>query len=236
MQVPMNLARREWLLAAIALATVTVRPAAAQGLAGLSSGDATAGLRAALERGTGFAIDSLGKFDGYWNNPKVRIPLPAWIERGESALRLAGRGKDIDALKLGVNRAAEQAVPLARPIVVSAVREMSVQDAKAILTGGDDSVTRFFADKTRAPLTERFLPIVTEVTGKIGLAQQYNALAARGEQLGLVRGDDVRVERHVTTRALDGLYLLIAEEERRIRSDPVGTGSAILQKVFGTLR
>lgn len=207
----------------------------AQGLAALSQRDATAGLRAALERGSNIAVDLLGRNDGFWANERVRIPLPDWIRRGESALKLMGRGRDVDELKLGINRAAEQAVPEARALLVNAVKTISVQDAKGILGGGSDSVTRFFAERTRAPLGEKFLPIVGRVTEKIGLARQYNALAAQGESLGVVKPEQARVERYVTGKALDGLYLMIGEEEKKIRQDPVGAGSEILKKVFGAL-
>jgi hypothetical protein len=226
--------RRVTLQVVVAAAAVfAARRATALSFADLTQADATAGLKTALERGATVAVDLLGKTDGFWANDRVRIPLPDWLQRGERALKLMGYGRDIDALKLGVNRAAEQAVPEGKTLLVNAVKSMSVADAKKILAGGDTAITEFFAAKTRAPLTERFLPIVTKVTSRIGLAQQYNSLAAQGEKFGVVSGDQVRVERHVTAKALDGLYFMIGEEEKRIRQDPVGTGSDILRKVFG---
>jgi hypothetical protein len=226
--------RRRLLQAGSALALLALAARAqAQGLAALTQRDAAAGIRAALERGANIAVDLLGRPDGFWGNELVRIPLPDWIRRGESALKLLGRGRDVDELKVGINRAAEQAVPEARTLLVNAVKTMSVQDAKGIVGGGDDSVTRFFADRTRKPLGERFLPIVTRVTDKIGLAQQYNQLARQGESLGVVKPDQARVERYVTGKSLDGLYLMIGEEEKKIRQDPVSAGSEILRKVFG---
>jgi hypothetical protein len=113
---------------------------------------------------------------------------------------------------------------------------MSVEDARRVITGGDGSVTRFFADKTRAPLAVKFLPIVTRATERVDLADKYNAVAAKAAGLGLVDKDDANIQQYVTGKALDGLYLVIGEEERKIRQDPVGTGSAILKKVFGSLR
>ena len=233
-------ARRRALLAALASAAagpalLAWRPALAQ-LAGLSEADASAGLKAALELGANAAVKLLGRTDGFWGNDKLRIPLPDWLRRSETALKLAGRGKDVEAMKLGINRAAEQAVPQAQSLLIDAVKSMSVTDAKAILTGGDDSVTRFFADKTRAPLTQRFLPIVTQTTEKIGLAQQYNALVDQAGKMGLGGSGIVRLENYVTEKALDGLYTVIGEEERKIRRDPVGAGSAIVSKVFGALK
>jgi hypothetical protein len=147
-----------------------------------------------------------------------------------------GRGKDVDDLKLGVNRAAEQAVPQAKALLVGAVRNMTVTDAKGILRGGEDSVTKFFAEKTRGPLADRFVPIVTQVTDRIGLARKYNRLVGQGESLGLVKTGEARIERHVADKALDGLYLMIGEEEKKIRRDPVGAGSDILKRVFGALK
>lgn len=212
------------------------RPSQAQGLASLTQRDATAGVRAALERGANIAVDLLGRTDGFWGNDLVRIPLPDWIKRAESALKLLGRGRDVEELKIGVNRAAEQAVPEARTLLVNAVKTMSVQDAKGILAGGDDSVTRFFADKTRKPLNEKFLPIVSRVTDRIGLARQYNQLAAQGQSMGVVKPEQARIEQYVTGKALDGLYLVIGQEEKKIRQDPIGAGSDILKKVFGALK
>ena len=210
--------------------------ARAQGLLShLTERDATAGLRAALERGAGVAVSLLGKADGFWANEKVRIELPEWLRKGEHAMRMFGFGKDLDDLHLGINRAAEQAVPAALPLLVNAVRAMTVQDAKGILTGGDDSVTRFFESHTRDPLHERFLPIVSGVTQKIGLARRYNKLVDRAATFGLVEPGDSKVEPYATTKALDGLFVVIGDEEKKIRADPVGTGSAILKKVFGAL-
>ena len=211
------------------------REAQAQ-LAALTDGDAAAGLKGALESGATTAVQLLGRPDGFWGNDKLRISLPDWLRRSEKMLKLAGFGKDIDALKLGVNRAAEQAVPQAQELLVNAVKSMTVTDAKSILTGGDDSVTKFFATKTRAPLSERFLPIVRQTTERIGLAQQYNGLVDQAGKLGLGGSGVVHIENHVTDKALDGLYFMIGEEERKIRSNPLGASSAIVRKVFGALK
>jgi uncharacterized protein DUF4197 len=228
--------RRQLIVATGAIALLAMARAHAENmLSQLSQGDASAGVRAALERGAGFAVDSLGKTDGFWGNDKVRIPLPDWLQKGEKGLRMIGRGKDVDDLHVGINRAAEQAVPAARPLLINAVHTMSVQDAKGILTGGDDSVTKFFETHTRAPLHERFLPIVSSVTEKIGLAKRYDQLVERAGSFGLVKPDESKIEPYVTGKGLDGLFVMIGDEERKIRADPVGTGSAILKKVFGSL-
>jgi len=198
--------------------------------------DAASGIRAALERGASAAVQLLGRPDGFLGNPKVRIPLPGFLEEAAKLLRFTGQQHRVDELVTAMNRAAEAAVPEARTLLVNAVRSMSVDDGRRILTGGDDAATRFFADKTRAPLTTRFLPIVTKATQKVALAEKYNAVVGKASGLGLVRKEDANLQQYVTGKSLDGLYLIIGEEERKIRNDPVGTGSAILKKVFGSLR
>jgi hypothetical protein len=135
-----------------------------------------------------------------------------------------------------MNRAAEAAVPEAKDLLLGAVKTMSVEDGRRILTGGDNSVTQFFASKTRAALSVKFLPIVTKATEKVSLADKYNALAGKAASTGLMKKDDANIQQYVTGKTLDGLYLMIGEEERKIRKDPIGTGSAILQKVFGSLK
>ncbi len=229
--------RRLLINVTLAIATSLVMPRAALGLAiaDLSDKDADLGLMAALERGIVTAVSLLGKKDGYWANEQVRIPLPDWIRKFERAIKVLGKSKDVEAMKLAVNRAAEQAVPQGKTLLISAVKAMNAQDARTILAGGDKSVTQFFQDKTQLAMGQKFLPIVSGVVSRIGLAQQYNSLAEQIQQTGLVKlpPEQQRVEAHVTKKALDGLYFMIGEEERKIRKDPVGTGSEILKRVFG---
>ena len=205
-------------------------------LAGISNKDASAGLKTALEKGALAAVALLGRTDGFFGNDKVRIPLPGFLQDAAGILKMLGQGKRIDELMLSINRAAEAAVPMGRDLLVSSVRNMSVLDAKNILTGGETSVTNFFAEKTRTPLSSTFLPIVTRATAKVGLANQYNELAGKASGFGLVKKEDANIQQYVTGKALSGLYLIIGDEERKIRQDPIGTGSAILQKVFGALK
>jgi len=224
-------------LALIGLCTLAAqRQAWALSLADLSDRDANQGVKAALEKGALAAVALLGKTDGFLGNPKVRIPLPGLLEDASKLLKLTGQSGRVDELVTAMNRAAEAAVPMGKDLLVNAVKNMSVTDAKNILTGGDDSVTRFFAEKTRQPLGEKFLPVVTQATAKVGLAQAYNRVAGKAAGIGLVKGDDANIERYVTGKTLDGLYTIIGEEERKIRQDPVGTGSAILKKVFGAIK
>jgi hypothetical protein len=203
---------------------------------GLSDSDAAAGLRAALERGAASAVSLLGRSGGFLDNPKVRIPLPGFLNEAAKLAKFTGQQKRVDELVTAMNRAAEAAVPKAKALLTSAIKSMSVADGRKILTGGDDSVTQFFASKTRAPLSVEFLPIVTRETQKVALADKYNALAGKASSIGLVGKDDANLQQYVTGKALDGLYLMIGEEERKIRQDPAGTGSAILKKVFGSLK
>lgn len=204
--------------------------------ADLSELDAASGIRAALERGAVSAVGLLGKADGFMGNPLVRIPLPGFLNEAAKLLKVIGQQQRVDELVTAMNRAAEAAVPEAKTLLVSAVKSMSVDDAKRILSGGDNSVTQFFADKTRVPLGVKFLPIVTKATDKVALADKYNAVAGKASGMGLLKKEDANIQQYVTGKTLDGLYLMIGEEEKKIRQDPIGTGSAILKKVFGSLK
>ena len=199
----------------------------------LDQTEAASGVRAALERGADSAVSLLGKPGGFLDNPQVRIPLPGALKSAASMLRAIGQQQRVDDLVNSMNRAAEQAVPAAKPLLLNAVHAMSVEDAVKIVRGGDTSVTDFFAAKTRTPLGEKFLPIVTAETQKVSLAAKYNAVASKGSTFGLVKPEDANVEQYVTRKALDGLFLMIGQEEKKIRADPVATGSAILKSVFG---
>ena len=218
------------------LVLATYRQAHALSLGDLSPAEAGSGLKTALEKGALMAVALLGKPDGFLGNPKVRIGLPGYLEDASKLLKNFGQGKRIDELVTAINRAAESAVPMGKDLLVGAVRSMNVSDAKNILTGGDTSVTTFFADKTRAPLGIKFLPVVNQATDKVGLAGKYNDFAGKAASFGLVKKEDANLGQYVTGRTLDGLYLIIGEEEKKIRRDPVGSGSAILQKVFGALK
>jgi len=201
--------------------------------AALGEADAASGVREALARGAEAAVRNLGRADGFLGNALVRIPLPGHLADAAKLMRRLGQGKRVDELETAMNRAAEAAVPEARTLLVNTVRQISVEDALRIVRGGDTAVTDFFARKTRAPLGETFLPIVARATEKVDLARKYNRVAGQGVGLGLVKPEDADVQQYVTRKALDGLYLMIGEEEKKIRADPVGTGSAILRKVFG---
>ena len=150
--------------------------------AGISEGDAALGVRAALERGASAAVDLLGRRGGFLDNPKVRIELPGYLKEAAKLLKYTGQQKRVDEFVTTMNRAAEAAVPEAKSLLVGAVKAMSVEDAKRIITGSDTAVTQFFASKTRAPLNQKFLPIVAQATQKVSLAEKYNAVAGKASE------------------------------------------------------
>lgn len=202
----------------------------------LSSKDATGGLKEALVQGVGKAVDSLGRTDGFLGNTQVRIPLPSGVEKASGMLRGLGMGKYADELETAMNRAAESAVTEAKPLLVTAVKNMSVEDARGILQGGDDAATQYFRRSTSEPLTQKFLPVVKKAMAKVRLAEKYDQFAGKAAKFGLVREQDTHLDQYVTRKALDGLYLMIAEEEKSIRADPVGAAGKLARKVFGALR
>jgi hypothetical protein len=220
---------------ALCVALMCVNAAWAQ-LEGFTRSDATAALRTALEQGSDAAVKALGRTDGFLGNPDVRIPLPESAQRTEKLMRRFGMGKYADELIVTLNRAAEQAVPEARQLLVDSVRKMSVRDAKDILTGGDTSATDYFRRTTRTPLHGRFLPIVRAATARVQLAQAYGRYADKAARVGLLREEDADLDEYVTRKALDGLYFAIGEEEKKIRAQPLQATSSIVRKVFGALQ
>lgn len=201
----------------------------------LTQRDAAAGLRAALEKGSQAAVAQLGHEDGFFGDARVKIPLPESLAKAEKLMRRVGLGDRADELVLAMNRAAESAVLEAKPLFVAAVKKMTLQDAKGILTGGDTAGTEYFRRATSEPLHAKFLPIVKRATAKVRLAQKYEAYAEKGARFGLVRQDQAKLEVYVTGRALAGLFLMVGEEEKKIRKDPAGAASGIIKKVFGAL-
>jgi hypothetical protein len=229
---PSRRAINGWLVGAGALSLGLGSPSAAKAFE-LGQADAAMGLRAALERGALAAVGELGRSDGFLGNANVRIPLPGFLREAAKVMRAVGQGDKVDELITAMNRAAEAAVPEGKALIVSAARAITAKDAVGIIKGGDTSVTDFFNRSTRDPLGKRFLPIVAKATERVSLAKQYDALAKRASKLGLMNDKPTDIKTYITGKALDGLYFMIAEEERKIRRDPIGTGSAILRRVFG---
>ncbi len=219
------------LLAGLLLATA----ANALSLADISRRDANGGLKEALTQGAAKAVDVLGRQDGFLGNPKVRIPLPESVQKVEGLMRGLGMGKQADELLTAMNRAAEAAVPQAKVLLVNSIKQMSVEDAKSILSGGEDSATQYFRRTTSGPLAEKFKPVVQKAIARVKLAEKYDQLAGKAAKFGLVREQDAHLENYVTQKALDGLYLMIAEEEKAIRKNPAEAVGKLAKKVFGAL-
>mgnify|MGYP001431569335 FL=1 len=224
------------LTSALLFCVVAASSAGAADPGAVSGRDATTGLRDALIQGAGKAVSTLGTTDGFLGNARVRIPLPPSIKKAERALKMLGMSKQADELVTSMNRAAELAVKEATPVLVDAVTKMSVQDAKGILAGGDHAATDYFRKTTSDALAVRFLPIVRKMTARVQLSSQYDQLAGQAAKLGLVKAEEANIDSYVTRKALDGLFVLIADEEAKIRANPVSAVSSVAKKVFGALR
>jgi hypothetical protein len=218
------------------LALLVISTHAAAGLEDITQTEAVRALRQALDEGSLAAVAKLGVENGFFRNPRVKIPLPPSLQRVERGLRAFGMQREADELVLAMNRAAEAAVPEAKQLLSDAVRRMTVQDAKKILTGGDTAATDYFRRSTEKQLTQRFLPVVKRATDRVDLAQKYNAVAGQGLAFGLIEEEESSIERYVTDKALDGLYFMIGEQEKAFRKDPVRASSEIVRKVFGAMR
>jgi hypothetical protein len=208
---------------------------AAGGLAALSSAEKSDALKGALEQAVVTAVASLGKAEGFSANPEVRIPLPGSLQKAAKKLRKIGAKKQVDALELAMNRAAEAAVPQARELLVQSVKQMSFKDAMTILTGPQDSATQYFRQTMSEPLTQKFFPIVSKATTEVQVARYYKEAAGKASALGLVDEQDASLDAYITRKALDGLFLTMAKEEAAIRRDPLGQANVLLRKVFGAI-
>ena len=217
------------------LAVLIVSSASAAGLDDISNRDAINGLKQALTNGAQTAVARLGKQDGFMSDSRIKIPLPPSMKRAEAMMHSIGAGKQANDLVLKMNRAAEAAVPQAKPLLIGAAKKMTVQDAKGILTGGPDSATQYFKRTATEPLVEKFKPIVRKSMAKVKLAEAYDEIAKSGVKFGLVKEEDSNLEDYVTRKALDGLFVGIADEEKKIRENPAASASSIVKKVFGAL-
>jgi len=201
---------------------------------GLTDAEMVSGLKQALDKGTRFAVDSLGKEGGFLDNSKVRIPVPdslSWIEK---SLRTVHQDALADEFIDTMNHAAERAVPEAAAIFGNAIQQMSVEDAKGILAGPDDAATQYFRTSTQAELTEKMRPIVEESTARAGVTSAYkNMTATAGGMTSLLSGDATDLDGYVTNKTLDGLFLMMAEEEKKIRENPLARSTDLMKKVFG---
>jgi hypothetical protein len=201
--------------------------------AGLSDTDITKGLKEALAKGVSTSITSLGKTDGYFGNQAVRILLPEQLQKLEGPLRLAGQGQLIDDLVLAMNRAAEKAVPQAANILGDAVKNMSVSDAKGILTGPQDAATQYFRKSSGSKIAELMQPIISKATDSVGVAKAYKRLTANPLAASVAQSYGLDLDAYVNAKAQDGLFTLIAQEEKDIRTNPAERTTSLLKKVFG---
>jgi hypothetical protein len=226
------------------LQSVLTTNASATLAAGLSEDQIASGLKQALGNGVSNAVATLGHSDGFLTNLAVKIPLPGKLQTVESALRLSGQGALADEFVASMNHAAEQAVPVAAGVFGEAIQQMTIADAKAILTGTNDAATQFFRRTSQTNLEAKFLPIVQKATDSVGVTARYKAMMAKfdaANSLGALFGSKTRInfeaadiDRYVTQRALDGLFLMVAAEEKNIRANPAARTTELLQRVFAT--
>ncbi|MDP9084134.1 MAG: DUF4197 domain-containing protein [Pseudomonadota bacterium] len=211
---------------------------AAQGsiLSSLSNADVSGGLKKALDQGIDVAVGKLGITDGFLKNPAVKIDLPPKLAKAEGMMRLLGVGDQLDQVVTQMNRAAEAAVPQGKVLLKQALQQMSVADAKRILTGGDDAATQYFKQATYLSLQAKFAPIIGRATQTVKLGDTYDALAKKAVGLGILKPEDASVQSYVTKKTLDGLFLMMAQEEQAIRKDPLGQANSLLKKVFGAVQ
>jgi hypothetical protein len=204
----------------------------------ISDSKISLGLKEALSKGVVYAVDNLGREDGFFKNADVRIPLPKSLQSVARVARFAGYGSRVDAFELSMNRAAEKAVPVAVDVFVDSIKQMSFNDAKNILfSGQDDAATQFFRRTTEDKLRGKFRPIVEDFTAETGVTQSYKNMMDKAGFMAAFIGDDAKdLDGYITEKALDGVFYMVAQEEKKIRKDPIGRTTQILRDVFGVLR
>ena len=200
---------------------------------GLSDSKIIEGLKEALQIGTTNAVQTVSKVGGYSNNPKIKIPLPGSVQKVEQFLRALGFGNQVDAFELSMNQAAEKAAPEAKGIFWDAIKQMSITDARKILEGRDNEATLYFKDKTYNRLSEVFKPIVHKSMAEVGVTEKYQELDEKMASIPFVGSRRFDLDNYVNEKALDGLFLMLAEEERKIRKDPAARVTDLLKEVFG---
>jgi hypothetical protein len=200
---------------------------------GLTEEEIADGLKQALEIGTRKAVAVVSKKNGYLYNPAIKIPLPEHVQKAESILRNIGLGGKVDEFEVSMNRAAERAAPRAKSIFWDAIREMTFSDARDILDGPDDAATQFFQKKTTPQLQAAFKPMVNQAMSEVGVTQAYKSVNRKIRALPFTNSLSFDLDGYVTDKALDGLFLMLAEEEKKIRQDPAARVTELLKKVFG---
>ena len=203
---------------------------------GLSDSKIVAGLKEALQIGTGNAINLTGRVDGFFKNAAIKILLPKQLDTLAKGLRIAGQGPMVDEFTLSMNRAAEKAAPEARKIFVDAVKQMSFEDARKILFGNDTAATEYFKAKTSTRIVTAFRPIIEKSMNEVGATRQYKELIGRFQTLPFARSQSLDIDQYVVNKSLDGLFYMVGEEEKKIRKDPLARVTSILKDVFGSRR
>lgn len=211
-------------------------PVSAAASDALADEEAADGLKQALTLSVNAAVDILGVPNGFLHNPKAKIPLPGSLQKAEGLMRSVGMNKHADGLIAAMNHAAEMAAAEGRALLIDAVQDMPVEDAKAILAVGDDGATRYFRNTSSDSLSDQFLSIVKKATEQAGVLKKYNDFAGKGAKLGLISEKHANIENYVTQKTLDGIYLLMAEEEQAIRDNPTDQDSELVRRVFGMLK
>jgi len=192
-----------------------------------------AGIKEALAVGTERAVKSLGRENGYFGNAAVKILMPSSIQKVADVARMAGYQKQVDEFILSMNRAAEAAAPVAARYFGDAIRDMTLEDVRGILAGGNTAATDFFRRKTRDKLYVACKPIVSQKVGEVGATRAYKNMMGRYESVPLVRGQSLDLDDYVTNKSLDGLFYMVGEEEKKIRTNPVARTTDLLKAVFG---
>lgn len=200
----------------------------------LTTEDVAAGLKEALIQGTSLGSDQASAIDGYFKNPQLKIPLPPDIQKIESKLRNIGLGKEVDKFILTLNRGAEDAAKEAKPIFISAIKQMTVNDAWGILKGEDNAATEYLKRTTSSQLREKFKPVIANSLDKVEATKYYSTIVTTYNKIPMVEKVNPDLNEYATTKAMDGLFLLIANEEKKIRQDPVARTTELLKKVFGS--
>jgi hypothetical protein len=198
----------------------------------LTEGTVIAGLKEALAVGTGNAVVQTSASGGFADNKRLRIPTPEKISKVTDTLRKVGMGATVDRFEAKMNEAAERAAGEAKPVFINAIRQMSFADARAILKGGDTAATDYFRSKTETELERRFQPVISRKMNEVGAVQVYNDLVDRYNKIPLTKKPAFTLEEYVTAEALDGLFLVLADEEKKIRRDPAARTTELLRQVF----
>jgi hypothetical protein len=200
---------------------------------GLTEKDAADGIKEALVNGTGESVKQVSVLNGYWGNPEIKIPFPAEAKEMESKLRTIGMGKKVDEFNESMNRAAEKAASEAKSIFLTAIKEMTVRDAVNIVKGTDNAATMYLKNNTSPQLIDKFQPIIKTSLDNVNATRYWSDLIAIYNKIPMVKKMNPDLPQYVTQKAIDGLFIMIAKEELKIRKDPVARTSELLKKVFG---